>query len=209
MPPTTSTQITIEKSPDYIIKPVAAIRLKKAIERCGRSRDIKFIVVLRDPFTRTVSEYLHWKLYLQSEGKNIRSFEKLAIKNSGHVDNLRAQVNTSAYSYHVQNWLKVFDLSQMCFVDGDRLAKNPYPVAKKLEKCLELEDFITQEHFYYNKAKRFYCPVDRKGNPKCLSSNKGRPHPKIDVDVEMKLRAFFKPYNKALYNVTGINFGWR
>lgn len=92
MPPTTATQRTIEKSPDYIIKPVAAIRLKKATERCGRSKDIKFIVVLRDPFTRAVSEYIHWKLYLQSKGKTIRNFEKLAIKKSGQVNNLLAQV---------------------------------------------------------------------------------------------------------------------
>ena len=109
----------------------------------------------------------------------------------------------------MKNWLKVFDLNEICFVDGDGLAKDPYPVVKKLEKCLELRDFITPKHFYYNEGKRFYCPVDQNGNPKCLGSNKGRTHPKIDMDIEMKLRAFFKPYNKKLYNLTGINFGWR
>ncbi len=92
MPATTRTQRTIEKSPDYIIKPGTAERLKKAIDHCHRNH-IKFIVVLREPFKRAVSEYLHWKLYLQSQmGKTLGDFEKLAIKKSGEVNNVLAQV---------------------------------------------------------------------------------------------------------------------
>ena len=118
------------------------------------------------------------------------------------------KVNASIYSYHVKNWLKTFEKKKICFVDGDTLVKNPYSVVKKLEKCLELREFITPKHFYFNKAKGFYCPVDAKGIPKCLGRNKGRTHPNIDEHVEMKLRIFFEPFNKELYNITGINFGW-
>ncbi len=118
------------------------------------------------------------------------------------------QVNTSIYSYHIKNWLKIFDIKKTCFVDGDALVKGPYSVVKKLEKCLELRDFITSKHFYYNKMKGYYCPVDEKGIPKCLGSSKGRTHPNIDENVEVKLRKFFEPYNNELYNITGINFGW-
>ena len=93
MPATTKTQRTIEKSPDYIIKPGVAERLKKAIIHCHRGDDIKFIVVLREPFKRAVSEYLHWKLYLKSfMGKTLHDFEKLAVKNSGEINNFLAQV---------------------------------------------------------------------------------------------------------------------
>ena len=115
------------------------------------------------------------------------------------------QVNTSIYSYHIKNWLRVFDMKKMCFVDGDALAKDPYSVVKKLEKCLKLRDFITSKHFYYDKKKGFYCPVDEKFIPKCLGSGKGRTHPDIDKNVEMKLRKFFEPYNKELFNLTGIH----
>ena len=92
MPATTETQKTIEKSPDYIIKPGTAERLKKAIDHCHRS-DIKFIVVLREPFRRAVSEYLEWKLYVQHHmGKTLRNFERLAIKKSGEVNKFHSQV---------------------------------------------------------------------------------------------------------------------
>ena len=93
MPPTTATQRTIEKSPDYIIKPGTAERLKKALDHCHRSDDIKFIVVLREPFKRAVSEYLEWKLYVHHHmGKTLDDFEKLAIKETGEVNNFHSQV---------------------------------------------------------------------------------------------------------------------
>ncbi len=93
MPATTQAQRTIEKSPDYITKPGTAERLKKAIDHCHRNDDIKFIVVLREPFNRAVSEYLHWKLYLQRhKGERLSDFEKLAINKSGEVNNFLAQV---------------------------------------------------------------------------------------------------------------------
>lgn len=92
MPATTETQKTIEKSPDYIIKPGTAERLKKAIDHCHRT-DIKFIVVLREPFKRAVSEYVEWKLYVQYHmGKTLRNFERLAIKKSGEVNQFHSQV---------------------------------------------------------------------------------------------------------------------
>ena len=93
----------------------------------------------------------------------------------------------------------------MCFVDGNALVKQPYSVVKKLEKCLQLRNFIKQSHFYYNEMKGYYCPVNNKGNPACLSENKGRTHPNIAKDVEIKLTNFYKPYNKELYDITGIN----
>ena len=92
MPATTETQKTIEKSPDYIIKPKTAGRLKKAVDHCHRG-EIKFIVVLREPFERAVSEYVEWKLYLKYHmGKTLRNFETLSIKKSGEVNNFHSQV---------------------------------------------------------------------------------------------------------------------
>lgn len=94
LPSTKASQKTIVKSPDYIISPVAAARLKKALSHCHRSsKDIKFIVVLRDPFTRAVSEYLQWNLHLfKTSRKPLPPFEKLCVKKSGEINNLYNQV---------------------------------------------------------------------------------------------------------------------
>ena len=94
LPSTEASQKTIVKSPDYIISPVAATRLKKALSHCHRSsKDIKFIVVFRDPFKRAVSEYLQWKIKLfKGWRKTLPPFEKLCVKKSGQINNQNKQV---------------------------------------------------------------------------------------------------------------------
>lgn len=93
LPTTNPQQKTIVKSPDYIIKPAAASRLQRALSQCHRAKDIKFIVVLRDPFKRAVSEYLQYKIDLWSSKKiELAPFETLSVKKSGQINNRNKQV---------------------------------------------------------------------------------------------------------------------
>ena len=99
-------------------------------------------------------------------------------------------------------------MKQICFVNGENLVKDPYSELEKLEKCLELRSFIQPRHFYFNKLKSYYCPVDAQGNPKCLPASKGRTHSNINESVERKLRKFYEPFNTNLYNITGVDYRW-
>lgn len=99
-------------------------------------------------------------------------------------------------------------MRQMCFVNGENLVKDPYSELKTLENCLGLRRFIQLRHFFFSKAKGFYCPVDLQGRPSCLSATKGRTHPKIANEVERRLREFYRPFNQQLYNLTGVNYKW-
>ena len=66
--------------------------MKKVEDHCHRSK-IKFFVVLRESFDRTVSEYVEWKLYLKyHSGKTFRNFETLSIKKSAEVNKFHSQV---------------------------------------------------------------------------------------------------------------------
>lgn len=90
MPRTTNEQKTIEKSPDYITKAGTAERIKKALLYCERLDEVKFIVVLRNPVDRAVSEYLEWKRHLRLT--NLNDFQKRALKKSGKIKNHNIQV---------------------------------------------------------------------------------------------------------------------
>ena len=43
---------------------------------------------------------------------------------------------------------------------------------------------------------------------KCLSPSKGLKHPTLDANFLRRLKAFFDPYNRDFYRMTGIDFGW-
>ena len=100
LPTSNESQKIIVKSPDYIIKPLAAFRLQKALSQCHRRQDIKFIVIFRDPFKRAVSEYLEWKIQLfHQRRKTLPPFEKLCVKTSGQINSLNKQVNNFCCHY--------------------------------------------------------------------------------------------------------------
>jgi hypothetical protein len=56
MPQSNQHQITIEKTPEYLVDPNAAERVFQL------NPNMKLIVIVRDPVTRAVSHYLHTKV---------------------------------------------------------------------------------------------------------------------------------------------------
>ena len=65
-------QITIEKSPAYFITPEAPERVYKM------SKDVKLIIIVRDPTTRAISDYTQLSTSKTLKGKNYQPFEELA-----------------------------------------------------------------------------------------------------------------------------------
>lgn len=206
MPQTYSWQKTIEKSPDYIISLRTPPRLLDAMKKFNRTR-MKLVLVLRDPFTRAVSEYIEWKIQRTRVGAAMPLFHKMALDKNGNIDIKCPPVNTSAYSYHLEHWLKYFSREDFCFVSGEKIVTNPYPEMKRLEKCLGLRSFLSSDNFVYNPSRGFYC-LKKAGRVQCMDRSKGRRHPDVEKSVEEKLRAFYMPFNRKLYELTGRDFGW-
>ena len=206
MPPTHTWEKTIEKSPAYIISRVTPPRLLQAMKKFNRSH-IKLIVVFRDPFTRALSEYIEWKLQRLRVGAAMPPFDKMALDKGGRININCPPVNTSAYSYHLENWLRYFSRDDFCFVSGENIVINPYPEMKRLERCLGLKNYLSSDNFVYDSSRGFYC-MKKAGKKQCMNRSKGRPHPRIEKSVEDKLRAFYAPFNRKLYELTGRDFRW-
>ncbi|XP_028311811.1 heparan sulfate glucosamine 3-O-sulfotransferase 4 [Gouania willdenowi] len=200
MPSTLEGQITMEKTPSYFVTNHAPKRIH------SMARDIKLIIVVRNPVTRAISDYTQ----TLSKKPEIPTFEVLAFKNRtlGLIDASWSALRIGIYALHLESWMQYFPLSQMHFVSGERLIVDPAGEMAKVQDFLGLKRIVTDKHFYFNKTKGFPClkkPEDS-STPRCLGKSKGRTHPKIDPDVIRRLHKFYKPFNMMFYQMTGQNF---
>uniref|UniRef100_A0A8C2FZG3 Sulfotransferase n=1 Tax=Cyprinus carpio TaxID=7962 RepID=A0A8C2FZG3_CYPCA len=96
MPKALTGQIVMEKMPRYFVSPETPGRIHTT------SRDIKLIVVVRDPVTCAVSDYTQ----IISKTPDIPSFESLAFRNrsTGQIDSLWSPLYIGLYARHLQRW---------------------------------------------------------------------------------------------------------
>ncbi|XP_064641916.1 heparan sulfate glucosamine 3-O-sulfotransferase 6-like [Lineus longissimus] len=202
MPPTLPSQITMEKSPSYFVT--------KEVPRLiyNMSKDMKLIIVVRDPVIRAISDYTQGA----SKNPSQKPFEQLAFLNvtTGLVDTSYGAIRVGVYAKHLERWLKYFPLQQMLFVSGEKLISDPAAVMAEVQDFLGIKQIINKNHFYFNETKGFPCLKKSEGSstPHCLGKTKGRTHPKVDPKVLQRLRDFFRPFNAKFYQMTNKDFGW-
>lgn len=108
MPLTLEGQITIEKSPSYFVTKEAARRVQHM------NPSTKLLIVVRDPVTRSISDYTQ----AVSKKPDMALFERLAFTNntpSGSlvVDTSWGPIKLGLYSRYLVHWLRCFPLSQV------------------------------------------------------------------------------------------------
>ncbi|XP_055691154.1 heparan sulfate glucosamine 3-O-sulfotransferase 5-like [Lutzomyia longipalpis] len=195
MPFSYADQITIEKTPRYFLVSKTPQRIK------AMDPDIKLILLVRDPVTRAISEYVHRR------NKWDRTFEELAFFPNGSINESYEPIRVSQYHRFLPPWLEEFPREQLIVVNGDELIKDPVSQLSNIETFLGLEHKITKDDFYFSTDKGFYCLRKETGD-ECLNKKKGRKHPDIDPANISKLRRFFADHNKEFYELISENFGW-
>ncbi|KAJ3608417.1 hypothetical protein NHX12_025464 [Muraenolepis orangiensis] len=189
----------MEKTPSYFVTREAPARIS------AMSRDIKLIVVVRDPVTWAISDYTQ----TLSKKPDIPSFESVTFKNrtTGLIDTSWSAVQIGIYAKHLDNWLQ---LGQILFVSGERLIADLAGELGRVQDFLGLKRIITDKHFYFNQTKGFPCLKKAEGSskPHCLGKTKGRTHPNINPQVVQRLRDFYRPFNMKFYQVTRRMIVW-
>ena len=203
MPPTNEGQITIEKTPRYFVLPEVPSRIS------SMSKDVKLIIVVRDPITRAISDYTQGS----SKDPNVtETFVEKAFhaNGTGGVHKNWSALKTGIYVKHVKRWLNYFSLRQMHFVSGENLIANPAEEVQNVTDFLNLRRFISDKHFYFNETKGFPCLQKNEGRTdiKCFDSSKGRPHASVEEKYIARLQQFYRPYNEEFYQLVGKDFGW-
>jgi len=167
MPVTTPCQVTVEKTPSYFVTRGVASRVY------NMSRDIRLIVVVRDPVTRAVSDYVQavtkrpdlgsfeFRAFVGPNGNRTKSNDgEEAVQRetwSQAVASSWGPIRIGLYARHLRQWLEYFPREQIHFVSGERLVDRPAEELRRVEKFLGLRPFVDQRHFYYNTTKGFPC----------------------------------------------------
>ena len=198
-------QVTMEKSPRYFYYDHVPKRIK------DMRKDVKLLVVLRDPIDRAISCHVQRVHQLQHDGLDYNvTLEDVFIKSStGEINSTAHCINTTLYSVHLKRWLQAFPLEQFHFVDGDNLIVNPYSEIHAIEPYMNVKTWFEPAMFQFSEAKGFYCVV-KPGEQRqyCMPESKGRPHPDIPHHLHEKMLNFFQPYNVELAKMLGRKFSW-
>ncbi|XP_068670387.1 heparan sulfate glucosamine 3-O-sulfotransferase 2-like [Montipora foliosa] len=205
MPKSLPHQLTIEKTPAYLLTEIVPERV------FNMSKGVKLLVIVRDPTERAISDYT--QLSLKSTSNPLPPFEEYVLKNENVINKNKSIVKSGVYIRYLKHWMKFFPLSQIHFVSGENLIKNPAAELKLVEKFLNLRPVITEKNFYINKIKGFPCFIGKiglRGKKKtgCLKDVKGRKHVQVRKDVRTLLQNYYQPYNQELYKVVKRNFHW-
>lgn len=115
-------------------------------------QQVKFIYIVRDPFERVKSHYVH--NYAEGRLKlNINQYINSNIENTIVIDYCR-------YYSQIQSYLKYFDLSQFLILSSEELMNNRTGTLKKVFKFLGVNENYYTENFekikHKSKSKKQY-----------------------------------------------------
>ncbi len=166
---------------------------------------MRLLLILRDPVTRLVSDYIHTKDMLKDSTEAKTPFEDLVfMPNSLQINSSYTKLSLSNYAMHLPKWLEVFNRDQLLIVDGESFAKDPLPWLQKAEEFLNIKPHFKRKHFVYNEARGFYCHRKRG----CMQPTKGRAHPKLPAEQVKAVKDYYKPFNAIFKQISGVHFDW-
>ena len=185
--------VTGEASPQYMLFPHVMPRIKAMLPK------VKLIMILRNPVTRAYSHYNH-QVRMKRE---IRSFEEAIAMETERIKNSYDRIvsgelikdsnfmhysylERGKYCYQIENVLKFFDRKNVLIVQNEKFKTNPQAQYDRILNFLGLPIFSVDFTKKYNAHK----------------------YPPMDEDTRQSLGAFFRDYNRKLYDLIGSSFDW-
>uniref|UniRef100_A0A914MK20 Sulfotransferase domain-containing protein n=1 Tax=Meloidogyne incognita TaxID=6306 RepID=A0A914MK20_MELIC len=124
MPKACPDDVIIEKTPAYF---TANPQVPQRVFQFNPK--IKFILIVRSPITRTVSDFTQILQTKKERNKPPINFEKMSfIKNCNGSLQLNKRfkpIRNSLYAEHLKRWLNYFPLKQFLIIDGDKFIEDP------------------------------------------------------------------------------------
>lgn len=210
MPESSERQITIEKTPFYIMDRQALERIKMF------NASIKLIVSVRDPIARLQSQFAHTFRNVVNPAK-MPSF-KFWCQDDASSDHVKRFVD---YATHISSVYQLFPKSQVLVLSEEALENNPLSVMKDVENFLGIRAYFSKHDFYFNEEKGFFCFnktslnfaainnwVKLNFNTGCIGGEKGRAHPEIAESFFQDLVKSIRPFNERLFSLIGKRFDW-
>ena len=200
MPETKESELTIEKS-QYFKIPSAPKRIYDV------SRNVKLILIVRNPITRVVSEFTMKNSDVPLQNLSI---DDRILNPDGTIMSEAHVISSSKYDVYYPRWLEWFDQKQISIVNGDELITNPIPVLHEVETFLNVSHYFESSMLVMNKTKGFYCWKANAtvNETECLHKGKGRPHPTVSNSTLTKLKELLKPHAEKFCHLASVKFDW-
>lgn len=163
--------------------------------------DVRLIVSLREPVARTYSQYHNFhrrgtdeldtfEEALAAEDSRLEGEEDLE-RSDPHYHSWKAfrwgYKRTSRYAEHLERWFALFPRERFHFINFDReLAPDPQGTLARVHEFLGL-------------------PPHDMGPLPTLNAGSYAP---LAESTRAELTEYFRPHNRRLYELTGIDFGW-
>jgi Sulfotransferase domain len=185
-----------EASPYYMFHPAVPERVLET------APSIKAIALLRDPVSRAYSNYRDRRA---TGNEDLATFEEVIDAEAGRlasVDEDRLRNDPSYYSFehdhhtylargryleHLQPWLDRFPSDQLLI--------------------LLAEDMFTDAEGVFSKVQKFLALPEDASVP-LAKFNERPPRDPMKPDIQRRLVEYYRPYNAALYDALGRDFGW-
>lgn len=186
-------RITGEATPYYMFHPLAPQRVAGLLPR------VKLIALLRNPADRAYSHYNH----MVRVGREPLSFEDALNEEekrlSQEAEQIKADPRHSTfmhlhYSYkargryveQMRTWFSLFPRNQMLLLSSEELYSSPASVFQNALGFLELPSWEPNEFKAFKQGSYEDMPAQTRA----------------------RLLEYFEPYNRQLYDLVGMDFGW-
>jgi hypothetical protein len=185
--------LTGEASPSYLFHPQVA---RRALAVTPRAR---FIALLRNPVERAYSHYHHevrlgyehlsFEEALDHESQRTTGeFERLSLDDT-YVSHAYTHFTYQArgrYLEQLQTWHRVIPREQLLVLTSEQLQNDTPGTIAQVGEFLGLRD---------------WKPV-QSVTPKIF------PYPELEPRLRQRLADYFKPFNEALFDYLGTDYGW-
>ena len=195
MPLTKKSELTLEKSPQYFTSTIAPERLKRV------SPDVKLMLILRNPLTRSISDYFFELRKGRQKATFIKKFFPIGKK--GEINTKCSETRVSMYDIHYSEWLKWFPKEQILIVNGDNLKINPMEELTNIEKFLNIPHYFENDMFQLSGTKYYWKDPDSKHYV-------GIQHelPDVPQNTSYKIAMFLQPHASKFCQMASVNYTW-
>lgn len=186
-----------EATPDYLLHPRAAERISRTLP------DIRLIVLLRDPVARAWSHYHHsvrWGFEKRSFADAIAGEKKLLTDEIGRLESDPGYVSLKFrqfsylergyYAKQLQRYFDFFDPEQVLVVKSEELFSDSQAVFDRVARFIGIRPWNVPDLTPRNTG--VYSDTIAEREP----------------ELAGWLYSHFRPYNEALYDLLGVDFGW-
>lgn len=184
-------QIIGESSPSYMVRPYAIERMKKILPR------VKIIVMLRNPADRSFSQFKH---YVRNS-RRFAEFENLTEDFEEFLD----KYAKPPYDKRL-HWMGIGVLERSIYLNQMKNIFKYYN--KKQVMIIKSEDYFKNTLSVVNGVCRFLKIKSLKEIKLIRNPNKSVVKLNFKAQTRQRLKEYFKPYNKKLYEYLRRNFNW-